>query len=67
MTAFKKTMTTVMATVLLIQSIIPVSLFASELPVVVRTSFDTRLATIKIAEKYDALVKSGTPSAWEAI
>ncbi len=58
MTMFKKTMTTVMATVLLIQSVLPVSLFASELPVAIRTSFDTRLATIKIAERYDALVKS---------
>jgi len=52
---FKKTITTLMATVLLLQSIMPASLFANEDPSAV--SFDTRLATMDITETYNNMVK----------
>lgn len=67
MKLFKKTMTTIMATVLLIQSVLPVSLFAGTIWATADTSFDTRLATIGISERYNSLVKSWSPSSWEAI
>lgn len=60
-------MTALMAIVLLLQSVMPVSVFANAGPVANAVLYDTRLATIQISDQYNALVASGNPSVWQTI
>lgn len=56
-----------MAMLLLVQSVMPASIFANAGATTTAVSYDTRLATIQIAEDYSALMKTQNPSLWQTI